>query len=208
MPVLGAESGFHLAGDQDCVHPLDLFLWFRATFPRYRYDQIMRLGWKVFIPVTLVWLVVVGFWMMSPWTRCGNNRGSEWHETIRNFFKTFPSRRARQGHGVDRSSFLPAQDHCAVSGRKRRKARVFAGLHALQRRYPNGKSAASPANCARRSARPWRSPLSRNSDDGTRRTSLRNRPDQSAFSAASARSPAGGFDRRNPHLRIPRRKAR
>ena len=42
------------------------FLWFRATFPRYRYDQIMRLGWKVFIPVTLVWVVVVGAWMMSP----------------------------------------------------------------------------------------------------------------------------------------------
>ena len=37
-----------------------LFLWFRATFPRYRYDQIMRLGWKVFIPITIVWLVVVG----------------------------------------------------------------------------------------------------------------------------------------------------
>jgi NADH-quinone oxidoreductase subunit H len=37
-----------------------LFLWFRATFPRYRYDQIMRLGWKVFIPITLVWIVVVG----------------------------------------------------------------------------------------------------------------------------------------------------
>jgi NADH-quinone oxidoreductase subunit H len=36
------------------------FLWFRATFPRYRYDQIMRLGWKVFIPVTLVWIVVMG----------------------------------------------------------------------------------------------------------------------------------------------------
>jgi NADH-quinone oxidoreductase subunit H len=39
---------------------LFLFLWFRATFPRYRYDQIMRLGWKVFIPVTIVWLVVLG----------------------------------------------------------------------------------------------------------------------------------------------------
>ena len=37
------------------------FLWFRATFPRYRYDQIMRLGWKVFIPVTLVWIAVIGF---------------------------------------------------------------------------------------------------------------------------------------------------
>lgn len=37
-----------------------LFLWFRATFPRYRYDQIMRLGWKVFIPITIVWVVVAG----------------------------------------------------------------------------------------------------------------------------------------------------
>ncbi len=37
-----------------------LFLWLRATFPRYRYDQIMRLGWKILIPVTLVWIVVIG----------------------------------------------------------------------------------------------------------------------------------------------------
>jgi NADH-quinone oxidoreductase subunit H len=43
------------------------FLWFRATFPRYRYDQIMRLGWKVFIPVTLVWLVLVGALMHTSW---------------------------------------------------------------------------------------------------------------------------------------------
>ncbi|MEO8409464.1 MAG: NADH-quinone oxidoreductase subunit NuoH [Propionivibrio sp.] len=42
------------------------FFWLRATFPRFRYDQIMRLGWKVFIPVCLIWLVVVGCWMMSP----------------------------------------------------------------------------------------------------------------------------------------------
>ena len=44
-----------------------LFLWFRATFPRYRYDQIMRLGWKVFIPATIVWLVVIAVWMQTPW---------------------------------------------------------------------------------------------------------------------------------------------
>src|SRR5690349_2545381 len=46
---------------------VSLFLWFRATFPRYRYDQIMRLGWKVFIPVTLVWIAVIGIWMQTPW---------------------------------------------------------------------------------------------------------------------------------------------
>ncbi len=44
---------------------LFLFLWLRATFPRYRYDQIMRLGWKVFIPITLVWLLVVGAVMQT-----------------------------------------------------------------------------------------------------------------------------------------------
>ena len=46
------------------------FLWFRATFPRYRYDQIMRLGWKVFIPITLVWIVVVAAGILGqvgPW---------------------------------------------------------------------------------------------------------------------------------------------
>jgi NADH-quinone oxidoreductase subunit H len=47
---------------------VSLFLWIRATFPRYRYDQIMRLGWKVFIPLTLVWIVVVGIWMQTPWS--------------------------------------------------------------------------------------------------------------------------------------------
>jgi NADH-quinone oxidoreductase subunit H len=47
---------------------VSLFVWFRATFPRYRYDQIMRLGWKIFIPVTLVWLVVIGIWMQTPWS--------------------------------------------------------------------------------------------------------------------------------------------
>jgi len=46
---------------------VSLFLWFRATFPRYRYDQIMRLGWKIFIPVTLVWLTLVAAWMQTPW---------------------------------------------------------------------------------------------------------------------------------------------
>ena len=48
------------------------FLWFRASFPRYRYDQIMRLGWKIFIPVTLVWLILVAIWMQTPfniWAR-------------------------------------------------------------------------------------------------------------------------------------------
>jgi NADH-quinone oxidoreductase subunit H len=47
------------------------FFWLRATFPRYRYDQIMRLGWKVFIPVTIIWIAVEGVmaWMrVGPWS--------------------------------------------------------------------------------------------------------------------------------------------
>ena len=46
---------------------VSLFIWFRASFPRYRYDQIMRLGWKVFIPITLVWLTLIAVWMQTPW---------------------------------------------------------------------------------------------------------------------------------------------
>ena len=46
---------------------VSMFIWIRATFPRFRYDQIMRLGWKIFIPVTLVWLILVGVWMQTPW---------------------------------------------------------------------------------------------------------------------------------------------
>ncbi len=45
---------------------LFVFLWLRATFPRFRYDQIMRLGWKVFVPICLLWIPVLGIWMMSP----------------------------------------------------------------------------------------------------------------------------------------------
>src|SRR5690606_11487749 len=48
-----------------------MFLWVRATFPRYRYDQIMRLGWTVFIPVTIVWIAVEGVMAaleVGPWS--------------------------------------------------------------------------------------------------------------------------------------------
>lgn len=65
MGWIGASSFCWLA--LKVMFMLYCFLWFRATFPRFRYDQIMRLGWKVFIPVTLVWLVVVGGWLVSPW---------------------------------------------------------------------------------------------------------------------------------------------
>src|SRR4051812_2449997 len=68
-----AIAGLHPLGDglpwllaKMCA-VLFIFLWIRATWPRYRYDQIMRLGWKVFIPVTLVWIVFLGVMMQTPW---------------------------------------------------------------------------------------------------------------------------------------------
>ena len=61
--VLGASSFGWLILKAFFV--VSTFIWFRATFPRYRYDQIMRLGWKIFIPVTLVWIVVLGAWMQT-----------------------------------------------------------------------------------------------------------------------------------------------
>ena len=69
IPVLG----IHPFGDGlpwllgKMAFVLLIFLWIRATFPRYRYDQIMRLGWKVFIPITLVWIVFLGAMMQTPW---------------------------------------------------------------------------------------------------------------------------------------------
>ena len=63
-PIFNAIPGWSWLAIKTFV-VVTMFLWVRATFPRYRYDQIMRLGWKIFIPVTLVWLVVVGLWMQS-----------------------------------------------------------------------------------------------------------------------------------------------
>ncbi|HSQ05336.1 MAG TPA: NADH-quinone oxidoreductase subunit NuoH [Burkholderiales bacterium] len=62
--LIGAPSIGWMLGKMVMV--ATMFLWFRTTFPRYRYDQIMRLGWKVFIPVTLVWIVVLGVWVQTP----------------------------------------------------------------------------------------------------------------------------------------------
>lgn len=70
IPVLGLllGGGVHWLLFKTAVF-LFFFLWFRATFPRYRYDQIMRLGWKVFIPITIVWLLLVGLAVIyqMPW---------------------------------------------------------------------------------------------------------------------------------------------
>lgn len=71
LPYLGAAlaSGPHWFIAKTCFF-IFCFLWFRATFPRYRYDQIMRLGWKVLLPITLIWIFVEGvllYFNVSPW---------------------------------------------------------------------------------------------------------------------------------------------
>ena len=72
VPVIGffLGDGFHWLFFKLFL-VLFLFLWFRATFPRYRYDQIMRLGWKILIPVTIVWIAVEGvlvYLKVGPWS--------------------------------------------------------------------------------------------------------------------------------------------
>ena len=69
IPVIGEPSFFWLAAKISFF--MFVFFWFRATFPRYRYDQIMRLGWKVFIPVTIIWIAVEGvlaYLKIGPWS--------------------------------------------------------------------------------------------------------------------------------------------
>ena len=69
VPVLGLMSylpGWIWLGIKTFM-VVSIFIWVRASFPRYRYDQIMRLGWKVFIPLTLLYLVIVAAWMQTPW---------------------------------------------------------------------------------------------------------------------------------------------
>jgi len=68
-PIDGVGDGLHWFLAKTALM-LFLFLWFRATFPRYRYDQIMRLGWKVFIPITIFWIALTGFLIyydVGPW---------------------------------------------------------------------------------------------------------------------------------------------
>ena len=68
IPVIGAPSILWLLAKTSFF--IFIFLWFRATFPRYRYDQIMRLGWKVFLPITMVWIVVASVLVVTkvpPW---------------------------------------------------------------------------------------------------------------------------------------------
>lgn len=66
LPILRDIPGFFWLFAKTFIL-LSCVIWLRATLPRYRYDQIMRLGWKIFIPICVFWVVVVGSWVVSPW---------------------------------------------------------------------------------------------------------------------------------------------
>jgi NADH-quinone oxidoreductase subunit H len=143
---------------------VSLFIWVRATFPRFRYDQIMRLGWKIFIPVTLVWLVVVGLdadaleHLEVGGRTCGCHLPSPF--SIKDFFKSFMLTELLKGMAADRAYFFAARSRSSSRKRRRRCRRAFAACMRCAA-TTTAKSAASPASCARRCARRWPSPSSR-----------------------------------------------
>ena len=116
--------GFHPLGDglpwlfaKTCA-VLFIFLWIRATWPRYRYDQIMRLGWKVFIPVTLVWIVFLGAMMQTPLGGVVPLRERVDARTREGCLRHLAPGRAGAGPDADRAAHVRAQDHGAVPGRE------------------------------------------------------------------------------------------
>ena len=83
--VLGAPGWWWLV--RQGVLLRDRYIWFRASFPRYRYDQIMRLGWKVFIPITIVWVFVAGCFEYSAWLARSATRSKRMNR-VSNYFKS------------------------------------------------------------------------------------------------------------------------
>ncbi len=129
-----AAPGFFWFGLKTLI-PMFGFLWLRATFPRYRYDQIMRLGWKVLIPVTLVWLAVEGLMAYCP---RGPMEGASVMQGARSYVEDLPALGIIAGLVGDVEEHVATQGHRELPrGEDPAERRAFRGLHAL-RRYPNG----------------------------------------------------------------------
>src|SRR5690606_3209677 len=118
-----------------CV--VSLFVWFRASFPRYRYDQIMRLGWKIFIPLTGVWLVVVAIWMQTPWN-IWRERGQRRQdmEAIKDFSGSRMLAVCLKGMRLTGKYWFKRNVPSRYPTETTPTSARFRGLHAL-RRYPN-----------------------------------------------------------------------
>ena len=114
-----------------------MFLWVRATFPRYRYDQIMRLGWKMFIPVTLVWLVFVGAMMQTPLGTSGPLSDRRCSTASRTSSSTSCCSSCFKGMALTGRHMFARKITVQFPEEKTPLSPRFRGLHAL-RRYPNG----------------------------------------------------------------------
>ena len=140
-PSSRAGSGW--ASRPSCV--VTMFLWVRSTFPRYRYDQIMRLGWKIFIPVTLVWLVVVGLWMQTPYQHlevrqapCPPKPSQPPSAfSLKDFLSSFMLFELFKGLAITGKYFFARKITVQFPEEKTPLSPRFRGLHAL-RRYENG----------------------------------------------------------------------
>ena len=184
---------------------VSMFLWFRATFPRYRYDQIMRLGWKVFIPVTLVWIVVLGAWMQTP-------SGVWWrHDArVREFFRTFLLLELVKGMTLTGRHLFARKITVQFPEEKTPQQPALPRPARAAPLSRTARSAASPASCARRCARRSRSRIESEQRAGRHAPhhALRHRPHQVHLLRLLRGSLPGRLDRRDAHPRVPRREAR
>ena len=121
---------------------VSLFVWFRASFPRYRYDQIMRLGWKIFIPLTGVWLVVVAIWMQTPWNIGAKPPGRHDMEAIKDFFGSLMLTELLKGMRLTGKYFFKRKVTLRYP-RKRRRCRRVSVACTRCAVIPTAKSAAS-----------------------------------------------------------------
>ena len=143
-----------------------LFSWVKATVPRYRYDQLMRLGWKMFLPLSLFWVFLVsGVPDVAARGSCRHERRPD-HQVVH-------AVGVHQGARADLELFLQAQGDDQLSVRE--EPDLARGSAASMRcaAIPMARSAASRASCARRCARRWRS---------------RSRPSRATTAAAARRA--------------------